>query len=157
VVAVVGVHTTYAAAPVAELAFGVKRLFHGGWLAGAGAAVASCALFVTLWSQSSMGDSLRIGVDPTERTTLVTSGPFRWVRNPIYSAMITYVVGTAMLVPNFVGMLAVAALIAGVELQVRRVEEPYLGSVHGNEYYRYAAHVGRLLPRIGRFGTPSNG
>jgi hypothetical protein len=56
-------------------------------------------LLASLWSQSAMSESLRIGVHPSERTVLVTTGPFRRVRNPIYSAMLLYVVGVAALIP----------------------------------------------------------
>lgn len=42
---------------------------------------------------------------------------------------------------------------AGVELQVRRVEEPYLHQSHGPPYRDYTARVGRSLPGIGRTGT----
>jgi protein-S-isoprenylcysteine O-methyltransferase Ste14 len=37
---------------------------------------------------ASMGASWRIGVDPSERTDLVTGGAFALVRNPIFSAML---------------------------------------------------------------------
>jgi protein-S-isoprenylcysteine O-methyltransferase Ste14 len=108
-----------------------------------------------LWSQSAMGESLRIGVDPTERTALVTSGPFRLLRNPIYSATFAYVIATAMLVPNPAGIVAAVALMVGLELQVRWVEEPCLLAVHGSAYRAYAARVGRFLPRIGRIAGPA--
>lgn len=61
----------------------------------------------------------------------MTGGPFRWVRNPIFSAMIVCTLGLVVLVPC---TLALAALIVGVELQVRLVEEPYLVRTHGEVY-----------------------
>ena len=97
-----------------------------------------------------MGDSLRIGVDPDERTALVTAGPFRWVRNPIYSAMLVYVAGVALLVPNPASLAAFGVLALGLDLHVRLVEEPYLAATHGSSYASYAARVGRLaLPGWG--------
>ena len=68
--------------------------------------------------------------------------------------MIAYVVGIAMLVPNPASLVAVAALVTGEELQVRRVEEPYLAAVHGNTYNTYASRVGRFLPSMGRIASP---
>jgi len=53
-----------------------------------GVALAVGGIALTLYAQLAMGESWRIGVDPSERTELVTSGPFAWVRNPIFSAMI---------------------------------------------------------------------
>jgi len=104
---------------------------------------------VTLWAQFAMGDSWRIGVDESERTALVAHGPFLWVRNPIFSGMVAATVGLALLVPNAVAAVAVAALLVGLELHVRFVEEPYLLRTHGESYRAYAARTGRFLPGIG--------
>ena len=147
----------FVAGPVAELAFDAPRLVDSDWLAGLGLAVSALGLVGLLWSQSSMGDSLRIGVDPSERTALVTAGPFRWVRNPIYSAMLVYVAGVALLVPNAAGLIAFGVLALGLDLHVRLVEEPYLVATHGSSYAGYAARVGRFVPGVGRFSPPSDG
>jgi protein-S-isoprenylcysteine O-methyltransferase Ste14 len=144
----------FVAGPVAELAFGATRLLDSDWLAVPGLALSLLGLAALLWSQSSMGDSLRIGVDPTERTALVTAGPFRWVRNPIYSAMLVYAAGVALLVPNAASFVAFALLALGLELHVRLVEEPYLVAAHGSSYATYAARVGRFIPGVGKLTAP---
>ncbi len=107
---------------------------------------------LTLYAQLAMGDSWRIGVDPGERTELVTAGPFAVVRNPIFAAMIPTALGLALLVPSAVAIAGFAALVGALELQVRVVEEPYLARVHGDAYGAYAARVGRFAPGIGRLG-----
>lgn len=106
-------------------------------------------ILVTFSAQLAMGDAWRIGVDPEERTDLVTDGPFRIVRNPIYSAMMPTVFGLVLMVPNVVAVLTFVALVISIELQVRFVEEPYLQRAHGAEYEGYAARVGRFVPRVG--------
>lgn len=45
------------------------------------------------FAQLAMGDSWRIGVDEQENTTLVRTGPFKWVRHPIYTAMMAFGLG----------------------------------------------------------------
>jgi protein-S-isoprenylcysteine O-methyltransferase Ste14 len=120
--------------------------------------VAGMALFLaglagTLWAQLSMGTSWRIGVDERERTALVTRGPFRWVRNPIFTAMICAVSGLGLLVPNLASAAAVVAMLVAVELHVRHVEEPYLLRSHGPTYRAWAARTGRFLPRVGRLAA----
>lgn len=152
-----GLGLLFIAGPVAEIAFGAPRLVDSDWLAGLGLASSVAGLAALLWSQSSMGDSLRIGVDPAERTALVTKGPFRWVRNPIYTAMLVYVVGVALLAPNIVSLVALAVLALGLDLHVRLVEEPYLAATHGSAYASYAARVGRFVPGVGRLAPPSAG
>ena len=104
----------------------------------------------TLWAQFAMGESWRIGVDPTARTALVARGPFRWIRNPIFTAMSLAAVGQALLVPSLVSLLAVTLLALALEVQVRLVEEPYLTRMHGERYRSYAASAGRFLPGLGR-------
>jgi protein-S-isoprenylcysteine O-methyltransferase Ste14 len=104
----------------------------------------------TFTAQLAMGDSWRAGVDPDERTTLVTSGPFGWVRNPILSCVLITCVGLFAMVPTVVGFLGLAAVTLANQLLVRLVEEPHLRRVHGERYLRYAASVGRFLPGIGR-------
>jgi protein-S-isoprenylcysteine O-methyltransferase Ste14 len=156
-VGLLGLGSLFVAGPVAEVAFGASRLVDSDWLPGVGLALSVAGLAALLWSQSSMGDSLRIGVDPGERTALVTEGPFRWVRNPIYSAMLLYVVGVALMAPNVAGLVALVVLALGLDLHVRRVEEPYLVATHGAAYASYAARVGRFLPGVGRLAPPSAG
>jgi protein-S-isoprenylcysteine O-methyltransferase Ste14 len=141
-----------AAAPVLDLAGVLDPIaaIDSDALNYAGAVLALAGVLLTFLAQLAMGDSWRVGVDPAETTELVTSGPFEWVRNPIYSAMIPTVTGLAMMVPNVVSVAGLLALIVSLELQVRVVEEPYLRQVHGAAYESYAARVGRFLPRLGR-------
>lgn len=115
-----------------------------------GLALYLAGLAGTLWAQLAMGDSWRVGVDATERTTLVMRGPFALVRNPIFTAMLGGIAGVALLVPNPIALLSVALLVVGLEAHVRLVEEPYLLRVHGGVYRSYAARTGRFLPGIGR-------
>lgn len=104
----------------------------------------------TFAAQITMGRSWRIGVDPTERTALVTGGLFRVVRNPIYTSMLMTAVGLVLFVPNLFCFAAVASLLVGIEVHVRLVEEPYLLRTHGDTYAEYAARVGQFIPGVGR-------
>ena len=118
-----------------------------------GLALFGLGLAGTLYAQLAMGESWRVGVDESERTELVTQGPFSLVRNPIFSAMIPTSVGLTLMVPNAVALAGLAALVLALQIQVRLVEEPYLRRVHGEVYERYAARVGRFAPGMGRIGT----
>jgi len=120
---------------------------------GAGLGLAVSGLLATLWSQFAMGDAWRIGVDECERTALVVAGPFRWVRNPIFTSMGLALGGLALLVPNALAGVSLLALLAALQLQVRRVEEPYLLRTHGVAYAEYAARTGRFVPGIGRIAS----
>jgi protein-S-isoprenylcysteine O-methyltransferase Ste14 len=116
----------------------------------AGVVLFLVGLAATFAAQVAMGASWRIGVDPEERTDLVTSGPFALVRNPIFAAMIPTSLGLVLMVPSVVAIVGFVALIGALELQVRVVEEPYLRKVHGPTYVDYCARTGRFFPGVGR-------
>jgi protein-S-isoprenylcysteine O-methyltransferase Ste14 len=122
----------------------------------AGLVLALAGIVATFVAQVAMGESWRIGVDEGERTSLVTSGPFAMVRNPIFAAMLPAALGLALLVPSWVSILGLAGLLLALELQVRLVEEPYLLQVHGGAYAGYAARVGRFFPGVGRLAAAEN-
>ena len=107
-------------------------------------------LLATLGAQLAMGSSWRIGVDHDESTALVTHGPFAWVRNPIFSAMLPTSLGLTLMVPTWLAIAGFVALLLALELQVRIVEEPYLRQTHGEAYAQYEARVGRFVPGVGR-------
>jgi protein-S-isoprenylcysteine O-methyltransferase Ste14 len=143
------------AAPVADLADMARiELLDTTWAAAAGVALGICGVALTLVAQFAMGDSWRIGVDPATRTDLVTTGVFRSVRNPIFTAMIVATVGLVLLVPNPVSAAALLVLIAALEVQVRLVEEPYLRTVHGPAYEAYLTSAGRFVPGVGLAPAP---
>jgi protein-S-isoprenylcysteine O-methyltransferase Ste14 len=127
----------------------LSALDHAG-LRAAGLAVMVLALLVTSKAQVDLRDSWRIGVDQGERTELVTDGTFRVVRNPIFTGMLAFGVGSALVAPSLIAIVGAALIVAGLEIQVRGVEEPYLLQTHGTNYISYAARVGRFLPRLGR-------
>lgn len=116
----------------------------------AGAGMYFGGLVTTLVAQLAMGTSWRIGVDPAEKTELVTQGPFSVVRNPIFAGMVPTSLGIALLVPNVVALAAVLLLLVALQIQTRLVEEPYLTKVHGPKYRRYAQRTGRFVPLVGR-------
>jgi protein-S-isoprenylcysteine O-methyltransferase Ste14 len=119
------------------------------WVNGAGFALAVCGLTATLHAQLDMGESWRVGVDINESTTLVRTGAFRLVRNPIFAAMLVFMLGETLLAPNLVAIVVFAILFAAIEVSVRSIEEPYLLGIHGDDYRNYTASVGRFVPGFG--------
>ena len=113
-----------------------------------GVVVCTLAVAITMLSQYQMGDAWRIGVDATEKNPLVTEGMFKVSRNPIYSGMLLVGLGFVILVPHILTVCFALASYVGFEIQVRKVEEPYLRSVHGESYVAYCRSVGRYFPRL---------
>lgn len=87
-------------------------------------------------------------VAPTE--TLVISGLYRYVRNPMYVAVLSIIVGQAVLFGS-VSLLGYAAAVwLCFHLFVLAYEEPTLRRRYGAAYDRYRAGVPRWLPRARR-------
>lgn len=139
-----------ALAPVAELLGWVAPSTSSPRMTTLGLALTLIGILATYLAQVSMGDSWRIGVRSDDRSQLVIHGPFAVVRNPIFTCMLATTGGLTLLLPNLLTLASLTALFLAVELQVRRVEEPYLRHVHGDRYRDYAARVGRFLPGLGR-------
>jgi protein-S-isoprenylcysteine O-methyltransferase Ste14 len=120
------------------------------WLHRAGLASMVLGFIITIAAQLNMRNSWRIGVKSDERTELVTEGLFQLSRNPIYVGMILATLGLALMAPTALAFAGLAILLIGLEIQVRKVEEPYLRGLHGERYRVYAGSVGRFVPGIGR-------
>ncbi|WP_058042977.1 methyltransferase family protein [Streptomyces roseifaciens] len=116
----------------------------------AGAALAALSTGVVFACQQAMGASWRLAPDPGEHPLLITTGPFRLVRNPILTTLAVMTGALALTVPNALALAGTAAVLIGNELQVRHVEEPYLMGIHGTAYQEYTARTGRFLPLLGR-------
>jgi protein-S-isoprenylcysteine O-methyltransferase Ste14 len=111
-----------------------------------GAAVGLAALWATFICWRKMGRSWRIGIDPTEKTQLIISGPYRWVRHPIYALSMLLMLSSVMVIPSPLMLLIAAIHITMLQLEARR-EERYLVAIHGGEYRSYMQTVGRFIPR----------
>jgi protein-S-isoprenylcysteine O-methyltransferase Ste14 len=141
--------------PALVLACGAEPWFGGSASAAAGIALSCASLGGAVLAQQTMGSAWRAGIDPAHPSGLVTRGVFALVRNPVYTTMVGLSVGVWLLAPTAAGALAVLVCIAGLEIQTRAVEEPYLRELHGQAYTRYAAETGRFVPGIGRLRIPS--
>ena len=85
-------------------------------------------------------------VDPLKPTTaLVTEGPFRYSRNPIYVALTLLYVGVALLINALGILLLVVPALVMLRYGVIAREEAYLTRKFGDAYRQYTAQVRRWL------------
>lgn len=101
----------------------------------------------TLWCYVAMGNTWRIGVNKSEKTTLVERGPYHAIRHPIYAFQLVMLAGAALLLPTVLSFAIlvlhyICALIKAVD------EENYLKTVHGQTYVDYMARTGRMVPKL---------
>jgi len=118
-----------------------------------GPLVAGVMCFVIgLWlfhrSHADLGTNWSITLEVREEHRLITRGVYRVVRHPMYSALVLYAVGQALVIPNWVAGLS--NLIAFAVLFVLRVgaEERMMARQFGNEYAAYTARTKRLVPGV---------
>ena len=114
------------------------------WLAAGLGAVALVATFVC-WTK--MGTSWRMGINPGDKTKLISTGPFAYIRHPIYALSSLLMIFTMIVVPSPLMMTAGGLHLLLLQWEARR-EEKYLLRVHGDEYRAYTDRTGRFMPRL---------
>jgi protein-S-isoprenylcysteine O-methyltransferase Ste14 len=108
-------------------------------------AVAGLALL--WWSDRCLGRNLSVVLKIRARHTLVTSGPYHWVRHPIYFATLLYAVAWAVITANYVLAIVIIAPMALLVALRLRPEEQMMIDKFGDEYRTYMQNTGRLLPK----------
>jgi len=114
------------------------------WL---GVALGILCVLGIYWLFSSIGS----GITPTSATRkehkLVTTGPYRWIRHPLYTFGSSMFMAFGMMADNwFISVLGILAFI-GMAIRTPK-EEANLIEKFGDEYQEYMKHTGRFLPRL---------
>ncbi|MCW5746415.1 MAG: isoprenylcysteine carboxylmethyltransferase family protein [Alphaproteobacteria bacterium] len=115
----------------------------------AGALVMVTGLALLVAAQIGLGAAWRIGIDEDARPGLVTSGLYRYCRNPIFLGLLLIVAGYAALLPSWLSLILLVGFYVGVRLQIA-TEEAWLARIYGAAYRDYARRVGRLVPGLGK-------
>jgi protein-S-isoprenylcysteine O-methyltransferase Ste14 len=112
-----------------------------------GAALGLCSIPLLYWTLSSLGKNLTDTVAIRANHTLVTRGPYRWVRHPYYVSLLLLVCGTSLLAANW--FIGVTGLLVFVLLAIRTsIEERNLVERFGEEYRLYMKRTGHFVPRF---------
>lgn len=119
------------------------------WIRWSGVGIMALSLPLLFWLFRNIGTNITPTVAIKEEHQLITSGPYRWVRHPLYTVGTMTFLGLALIAANwFIGL---AALLVLVLLLIRLPrEEARLIEQFGDEYRTYMKHTGRLLPRLFR-------
>lgn len=115
----------------------------------AGVALATLGAMLAVWCIASFaitGRGTPFPLDPPRR--LVTRGPYRFVRNPMYLGAILALSGAAAWFRSWPVLLYAAFFFAASHAFVIFYEEPTLRKMFGDDYQAYCKHVARWLPRI---------
>jgi len=117
------------------------------WLRWAGFVVFGLGLALLTWTLRGLGTNLTDTVVTRRAHTLVTEGPYRWVRHPFYDAMALLIAGLALIAANWFMLLTGAVVFSLLALR-SRTEEAHLLARFGESYRDYRERTGRFVPRL---------
>ena len=115
-------------------------------LAGVGVALFVLGLSLAIWARLYIGRNWGMPMTRKEEPELVTTGPYRRVRHPIYTGIILAMLGTALATTLF-GLIAVAVLAAYFIYSATR-EESYLAGQFPDTYPAYKRSTKMLVPFV---------
>ena len=115
-------------------------------LAVAGAAMWVAGIVLVVWSRATLGRSFTPFPKPVEGGSQVASGPYRFVRHPIYSAVLLCLAGWALLWQSPAAGALVASLAVLLDFKARH-EEAWLANAYPG-YAEYRRRVRKFIPLV---------
>jgi protein-S-isoprenylcysteine O-methyltransferase Ste14 len=113
----------------------------------AGLLMLAAGVAVAVWARCTLGRNWSGTVTVKEGHELIRSGPYRFVRHPIYSSLLLAILGTAIAIGEWRALVAFVAIIAAFVIKIR-TEERFMRETFAGEYARYRAEVPALIPFI---------
>ena len=111
-----------------------------------GVAIGAVTPLLFAWTLSTLGPNLTDTVVTRQSHTLVTRGPYRWVRHPFYDCMALFVLSIGLAAANWFMLTAGVAVFSLLAARTR-IEEEKLLARFGDPYRAYLQRTGRFLPR----------
>lgn len=118
------------------------------WLRWAAVGLGIGAGMLILWTMSTLGSNLTDTVVTREKHTLVTNGPYRYIRHPFYVTVAMWLASISLVAANWFILLGSATLVGLLIFRTAR-EEERLVARFGDSYRNYMNQTGRFLPRLG--------
>jgi len=112
-----------------------------------GTVLVALGLIFAFWARWHIGRNWSGTVTVKEDHALIRSGPYRWVRHPIYSGMGLALIGTALATGAAYGFIATALILAGFIVKLT-VEEARMREAFPAEYGDYSRRTARLIPGV---------
>ncbi len=112
-----------------------------------GAALAAAGLLFTVWARRHLGRNWSGIVTVKQDHELVVSGPYGYVRHPIYTGLLLAFVGSALARGEWRGVLAVLIVFLALWRKLR-LEERWMVEQFGAQYRAYSGRVAALVPLV---------
>jgi len=117
------------------------------WVRWMGVGLSAIAGVLLTWTLGTLGKNLTDTVVTRREHTLVTTGPYRHIRHPFYSAVALAVVANSIIAGNWFLLLTGSLVFTLLAFRCAR-EEENLVSTFGDRYRRYRHNTGRFFPRF---------
>jgi protein-S-isoprenylcysteine O-methyltransferase Ste14 len=125
-----------------------ERLWTQSWLLyWVAVALVAVGLGFAIWARRELGRNWSGTVTLKDQHELIRSGPYRWIRHPIYTGILIAFIGSAMARGQWRGVLAVLIVIAALWRKLR-LEERWLSELFGAQYDEYRRHSWALIPWV---------
>lgn len=116
-------------------------------LYGAGLALTIAGLAFSVWARLYLGTNWSASVQIKTDHQLVRSGPYRFVRHPIYTGILTGFFGSALALDQWRGLFAFLIVLIALVYKLR-LEERWMAETFGDAYADYRRHTGALVPYL---------
>lgn len=113
----------------------------------AGILLAWAGVGTAIWARVHIGEYWSARVTLKEDHQLIRTGPYRYMRHPIYTGLLLATLGTALVADAWRGLVAFG-LVLSMHILKARKEERLLCGQFGQDYERYRLSTGFLLPRF---------
>jgi protein-S-isoprenylcysteine O-methyltransferase Ste14 len=117
------------------------------WTNALGIAITVAGLAFAIWARAYLGANWSSAVTVKIGHQLIRTGPYRWVRHPIYTGMISAMVGTAIVRDQVRAVTAVVLLYLGFKVK-SKIEERTMAETFGAQYETYSRTTGAIVPRL---------
>ncbi|HUB67505.1 MAG TPA: isoprenylcysteine carboxylmethyltransferase family protein, partial [Candidatus Methylacidiphilales bacterium] len=112
-----------------------------------GAILVVLGLGFSVWARVHIGGNWSGIVTLKKDHQLIRTGPYRWVRHPIYTGILLALLGTVLAIGQWRGLIALGFMTCGF-IRKLRIEEQWLGEAFGPEYDAYKKEVSALIPGV---------
>jgi protein-S-isoprenylcysteine O-methyltransferase Ste14 len=117
------------------------------WIQVLAVLITAAGIGFAIWARVYIGGNWSSAVTVKVGHQLIQTGPYRWVRHPIYSGMILGLLGTAMARRELGGLVAVALFYIGFKIK-SIIEEQVMVGTFGAQYDEYRRSTGAIIPRL---------
>ena len=117
------------------------------WLQWLGVVLTLAGLLFAIWARLYLGKNWSGLVQVKHDHELIRTGPYSFVRHPIYSGILLALLGTAVCRRNLWGFLGVALIWLGLWVK-SRLEERFMVETFGAQYENYRRTTGAILPHL---------